>query len=190
MSTPAQETFQQPQAQKAAGAARSAFRTIIDQVGGVTNYALSVLWLFLAWAGWAIALGGLAATQHIENKQGLSYDWTINANYPKLQSGRVYRFDWFTWSFQLVVLAIVSVALLSIVIRQSRAMLMGYLAVASVLQILSADRFYNVSHFFKGKYYSRTRCTFAGYVIAATADLALIYMLGLEPYPPPPGYAV
>ncbi|KAK9817941.1 hypothetical protein WJX72_004600 [[Myrmecia] bisecta] len=121
-----------------------------------------------------------------ENSRGLSYDWTLNANYPRLQSGRVYRFDWFTVMFQLVIIVIVTLALLSIAARHSRPMLIGYLAVASLLMILSADRLYNVSHFFKGKYYTRTRCAFAGYVIAATGDLALIYMLGLEPYPPAP----
>ncbi|KAK9818221.1 hypothetical protein WJX72_009016 [[Myrmecia] bisecta] len=165
-------------------------RSTADQLGGWVNYGLSIFWIFIAWSGFGIALGGLAASQKIENSRGLSYDWTIPANYPKLQSGRVYRFDWFTCFFQFVVVVIVSLAFISVVIRQSRPMLIGYLAVASLLTILSADRFYNVSHFFHGKYYTRTRCAFAGYVISATADLALIYMVGLEPSPPPEGYAV
>ncbi len=61
----------------------------------------------------------------------------------------------------------------------------GYLAIATVLDIISADRFYNLSHFHITKaYFSSSRGAFAGFVIAATSDYAMLYMAGLTPPPP------
>lgn len=51
------------------------------------NYAVTSLWLFLAYAGWAIALGGLSALQHYVNDSGSNGGWAIPANYPLLRAG-------------------------------------------------------------------------------------------------------
>ena len=40
--------------------------------GSRLNYCSFAIWLFLAYAGWAIALGSLSALQHYENNSGLS----------------------------------------------------------------------------------------------------------------------
>ena len=65
---------------------------------------------------------------------------------------------------------------------QARISVCGYLAIAAVLDIISADRFYNLSHFHVTKaYYSSSRGAFAGFIIAATSDFALLYMGGLTP---------
>ena len=59
---------------------------------------------------------------------------------------------------------------------------MGFLAATVVLQILSTDRFYNLSHFHISKaYWSSSRGTMAGYIISATADFSLMYLLGIHP---------
>jgi hypothetical protein len=71
---------------------------------------------------------------------------------------------------------------------QARIAICGYLAVAIVLLNISADRFYNLSHFHVSKaYFSAARGAMSGCIIAATSDFAMLYMLGLQP-PPPEGY--
>ena len=40
--------------------------------GSRLNYFFFAFWLFMAYAGWAIALGSLSALQHYENHSGLS----------------------------------------------------------------------------------------------------------------------
>ena len=58
----------------------------------------------------------------------------------------------------------------------------GFLAIAAVLAVISADRFYNLAHFHVSKaYYASSRGVFAGFVIAATSDFALLYMAGVTP---------
>ena len=41
-------------------------------LGSRLNYFFFVFWLFLAYAGFSIALGSLSALQHYENHSGLS----------------------------------------------------------------------------------------------------------------------
>lgn len=65
---------------------------------------------------------------------------------------------------------------------QARISVCGYLAVAAVLSVISADRFYNLAHFHVSKaYYASSRGTFAGLIIAAVADFAMLYMAGVTP---------
>lgn len=65
---------------------------------------------------------------------------------------------------------------------QARISVCGYLAVAAVLSVISADRFYNLAHFHVSKaYYASSRGTFAGLIIAAVADFAMLYMAGVPP---------
>ena len=70
---------------------------------------------------------------------------------------------------------------------QVRLALVGYLAATVVLQIISADRFYNLSHFHISKaYFSSSRGSAAGFIISATSDFALLYLLGIIPPTAPP----
>ena len=65
---------------------------------------------------------------------------------------------------------------------QVRGALVGYLAATVVLQVLSTDRFYNLSHWHISRgYWSSSRGTMAGYLISATADFSLMYLLGIQP---------
>ena len=71
-------------------------------------------------------------------------------------------------------------------LSQARVAVCGYIAIAVVLDTISADRFYNLSHFhITPAYWSSSRGAFSGFVIAATADYAMLYMAGLTPPPPP-----
>jgi hypothetical protein len=168
-------------------------------VGGKFNYFLLSFDLFIAWAGWTIIVGALSALQRYTNRssssnrnsvvnppqgpnnaQSTAFGWAVNANYPYLQPGRVFRLDWFITFYIFIVLCLVTFAVCSNVMRQSRAMLVGYLAVAAVLAIIDADRFYNVSHFVAGSNFSAARGTFAGFCITAVGIFGLMYLLGLE----------
>ena len=64
---------------------------------------------------------------------------------------------------------------------QARVAVVSLLASAAVLQVISADRQYNVADLsgFQG-----ARCAFAGYMIAAIADFALVYILGVQDLDP------
>lgn len=65
---------------------------------------------------------------------------------------------------------------------QVRPALVGFLAATVVLQIISADRFYNISHFHISKaYFSSSRGAMSGYIIAAASDFSLIYLIGIVP---------
>jgi hypothetical protein len=69
---------------------------------------------------------------------------------------------------------------------QTRIVLIGWLAVATAQAIISADRFYNLSHWHLSKsYYASSRGCFSGFLITATADFALMYHIGIVPPPPP-----
>ncbi|KAK9918602.1 hypothetical protein WJX75_005254 [Coccomyxa subellipsoidea] len=161
---------------------------ISGQVGGPVNYAIYSFWIFISFAGWAIALGSMSALQHYENKTGISdgpNGWAIKANFPNLNSGRVFRLDWWNVFYQFIVSMLVVIATLSKVLPQARVAVCGYLAIATVLDIISADRFYNLSHFHITKaYWSSSRGAMSGFIIAATADYAMLYMAGLTPPPP------
>ncbi|BDA49382.1 hypothetical protein COCOBI_13-4940 [Coccomyxa sp. Obi] len=163
---------------------------ISSQVGGPVNYAIFSFWIFISFAGWAIAMSSMSALQHYENKTGISdgaNGWAIKANFPNLNSGRVFRLDWWIVFYQFIVSMLVVLATLSRVLAQARVAVCGYIAIATVLDIISADRFYNLSHFHITRaYFSSSRGAFAGFVIAATADYAMLYMAGLTPPPPTP----
>lgn len=69
---------------------------------------------------------------------------------------------------------------------QTRIVIVGWLAAATVQAILSADRFYNISHWHLSKsLYASSRATFSGFLIMATANFALMYHIGIVPPPPP-----
>ena len=69
---------------------------------------------------------------------------------------------------------------------QTRLVIVGWLAVATVQAILSTDRFYNISHWHLSKsLYASSRATFSGFLIIATANFALMYHIGIVPPPPP-----
>lgn len=68
---------------------------------------------------------------------------------------------------------------------QARGTILSFLTAAAVLSVLSTDRTYNISHFTRGSEYSSARSAFAGYLVSATADFALIYHLGIIPGTPP-----
>lgn len=69
---------------------------------------------------------------------------------------------------------------------QTRLVIVGWLAVATAQAILSADRFYNISHWHLSKsLYASSRATFSGFLIMATANFALMYHIGIVPPPPP-----
>ena len=68
---------------------------------------------------------------------------------------------------------------------QARGTILSFLTAAAVLSVLSTDRTYNISHFTHGSEYSSARSAFAGYLVSATADFALIYHLGIIPGTPP-----
>jgi hypothetical protein len=65
---------------------------------------------------------------------------------------------------------------------QLRISLVGFLAATVVLQIFSADRMYNLSHFHISKaYFSASRGTMSGFIISAAADYSLMYLIGIIP---------
>ena len=69
---------------------------------------------------------------------------------------------------------------------QTRIVIVGWLAAATVLAIFSADRFYNFSHWhLSSALWASSRATFSGFLINATANFALMYHLGIIPPPPP-----
>ena len=71
-------------------------------------------------------------------------------------------------------------------VLQTRIVIVGWLAASTVQAILSADRFYNYSHWhLSGALYSSGRAAFSGFLIMATAGFALMYHIGIVPPPPP-----
>ena len=71
-------------------------------------------------------------------------------------------------------------------LMQTRLVVVGWLAVATVQAILSTDRFYNISHWHLSKsLYASSRATFSGFLIMATSNFCLMYHIGIRPPPPP-----
>lgn len=68
---------------------------------------------------------------------------------------------------------------------QARGTILSFLTAAAVLSILSTDRTYNISHNVHGRDRAAARSAFAGFIVSATSDLALIYQLGIIPQPRP-----
>lgn len=179
-----------------------------ELTGGYMNYVFVVLNLVLAWLGMLLVLASLAALQHQYNDiQDIAPDtnnwlvlqkdlgateaggalyhtfagFAINSGYPALQPGRLLRFEWFTFFLTFVVLCVVSLALIGRVLRQTRSMVVGYMAVNLVLAIISTNNVYNLSHFSgHGRHYHSARAVFTGYIFVDIALFGLIYLLGLE----------
>lgn len=51
---------------------------ISGQVGGPINYAIFSFWIFMSFAGFAIAMSSMSALQHYENKTGISDGETLH----------------------------------------------------------------------------------------------------------------
>ena len=87
----------------------------------------------------------------------------------------------FTFFLTCVTLSIVGLALFGRIIRQTRSMVIGFLSVTLVLDIISTNNVYNLSHFSgSGHYYHSARGVFTGYILMDIALFGLIYLLGLE----------
>lgn len=87
----------------------------------------------------------------------------------------------FVLILSFVTLAVVGLALIGRILRQTRSMLVGFQAVNLVLAIIVTDRVYNLSHFSgHDKYYHSTRALFTGFIFIDIALFGLIYLLGLE----------
>jgi len=140
-------------------------------------------WLFVAFAGFAIALAGVAALQHKVNRDHNTHSWSVRANYPDVVPHRVFSFDWYVVFLQLVLFVMVTIAApTSTVIQRARVALVGLLAAGAVLNSISADRMYNVRAF---RNFSSSTAAFVGFLLSALADYCLVYMLGIDPSPPP-----
>ncbi|KAK9843865.1 hypothetical protein WJX84_003231 [Apatococcus fuscideae] len=108
------------------------------------------------------------------------YNYKVDANYPNISGGKLFRLDWFILFLQFVVLGIVSIGCASSLLRQVRISLIGFLSVATMLIIISTDRLYNMS----GKLPSghvAARVAFAGYLLMAIGNFGCMYLLGLDP---------
>jgi len=176
-----------------------------ELTGGYMNYVFVVLNIILAWLGMLLVLASLAALQHQLNDENQniaveSNNWyqlekdggnaapyhnfagfAINSGYPALQPGRLLRFEWFTFLLTFGVLSVVGLALIGRVLRQTRSMVVGYMAVNLVLAIISTNNIYNLSHFAgHGRHYHSARAVFTGYIFVDVALFGLIYLLGLE----------
>ena len=93
----------------------------------------------------------------------------------------IFRACRFTFFLTFVTLCVVGLALLGRIIRQTRSMVVGFMAVNLVLAIISTNNVYNLSHFSGGgKYYHSARAVFTGYIFIDIAFFGLIYLLGLE----------
>ncbi len=81
----------------------------------------------------------------------------------------------------LVTLSVVGLALIGRITRQTRSMMVGYMAVNLALAIFSTNRIYDLSHFSgNGKYYHSARAVFTGFLFIDIGYFGLIYLLGLE----------
>lgn len=162
----------------------------VEATGGYVNYVLHTLNLALAWFGWFITMCGLSAAQHYVKKRRQDitnipaligdYNYKVEANYPNISGGKLFRLDWFILFFEFIVLAIVSIGTASSLLRQVRISLIGFLSVATMLIIISTDRLYNIS----GKMpsgHTAARVAFAGYVLMAIGNFGSMYLLGLDP---------
>ncbi|DBA75344.1 TPA: hypothetical protein ACH3X1_010613 [Trebouxia sp. C0004] len=167
--------------------------------GGYLNYTFIVLNLILSWLGFFLVLCSLSALQNQINKhQDIQtnvndfyvsqtrgpenfHAYAVNAGYPALPPGRLLRFEWFVFFLTLVTLSIVNLALIGRITRQTRSMMVGYMAVNLALAIYSTNRIYDLSHFSgHGKYYHSARATFTGFIFLDIGFFGLIYLLGLE----------
>lgn len=60
---------------------------------------------------------------------------------------------------------------------QARGTILAFLTAAAVLSVIETDRLFNLSHLVHGRQYSSSRSAFAGFIVSATADFALVYHL-------------
>jgi len=155
---------------------------VVAATGGYTNYVLFVVDLAISWFGWFITMCGLSAAQHYVKKrpQDETTQYKINANYPAISGGKLFRFDWFILFLQLVVLGIVSIGAASSLLRQVRISLIGFLAVSTMLTIVSTDRLYNMSGQMPSGH-TAARVAFAGFLLMAMGNFGCMYLLGLDP---------
>lgn len=116
-------------------------------------------------------------------ESGLSAgNWWDIGNFPHISNGKVLRFEWFIMILQLVTLGVLTLAIISRCVHQSRLTLVSFLAVTTALVIIAADQFNNIRTSRQGRQHAASTDVFAGFVLCAIGNLGLLYLLGIEPY--------
>lgn len=145
--------------------------------------------LGLAFAGWAIYVGGLAALQH--QCPGAPVDNTALLNGVDgfssfvLPCSKVYRWAWFLMAFELVIMLTLLVSVAAGRLWHTRLAFITLFAVATVLFMLQTERFLTVSsvnpwYSSGGSSERRNWVTFSGALILVVANILIILALGID----------
>ena len=155
--------------------------------GGKGKMGLALPAWLLAFAGFAILLGGISAMQQACGGAA------VNGPIPPglgavgylapVPCDRFFSFDWFILFWHFFVWLLVAIFLFSRKVHVARSMLTSLLAIAATLLMFQANTWYRINGTgsgLNGNFTARARTTFGGAIIAAIADLFLLLVLGLH----------
>jgi hypothetical protein len=143
------------------------------------------VWPFvgLAFATWAVSLGGLAALQSQCGAQ-VALDLADVNGFSAYQTCKtVYRFYWFIIALEFVVINKFVLALVLSHFAKVRIALVGLLSVVTLLYILLTDSFLtagSLPDFVTGSPSNRLKTLIAGGIMTATANCFLILAAGYD----------
>jgi len=128
-------------------------------------------------------MAGLAAFQNYVNSStpaGFKPDWNVSAGLARLGAGTTGRFMWWSWAWNVIMVACLILALASAVIPTARISLVAFTVVAALLSMISANMLLDiVSQRISPAHTSAARCASAGFILSALSFLALMYSVGL-----------
>ncbi|KAF6263458.1 hypothetical protein COO60DRAFT_1489811 [Scenedesmus sp. NREL 46B-D3] len=153
---------------------------------------------FLAWILQIIGLAGLQRNCYDMNTLGQSSGLStggesvlasnlaltgIRGLNRSLQCADVYRYYWFMLAFQLITLIGLTVMTATGMLAASALSWLAWLTVLTLLHIQGADTFLALKDvgFLGGNNYVYSRLTAVGWILAALANLGLIFLLGWRP---------
>lgn len=136
----------------------------------------------LAFAAWAVSLGGLASLQDDCQpgwSDGLSSIRGVSAGLPCY---RVFRYYWFIISAEFVAVVGLIIAVVGGHYPKTRQSFLGLFAIVSLLYIQTADTFYTITNTeLTGQLKHRANTMAAGSIMVAALNCLLVLALGLAP---------
>lgn len=165
-------------------------------IGGA-HLGVTGLWILFAFLFWIIALAGISAAQNKCSGQPTSLPYqapgqstttplyqgpafNVLSNLPALGCSKVFRFMWWSLWLEFTVLVLVTLVVATNVLDNARVMAVGFLAVATVLLMISADKFLNIDDLTSGSFRKGSRVAFAGFIMSAAFNFFTMYMVGID----------
>jgi len=135
---------------------------------------------FLTFFSWCVFTGGLSSMQYNCNNDGI-YANILKDVTRNVSCDSIYRQSWFIMSYEISMLILVALSMLTGLYKKAHIPLMGLFSVALMLYINSSNQLLNgemLDYYENGAQLHRIRTMTAGSIMTATCNGFMIIVLG------------